>query len=581
MSKARDHRHDIVEEQADASRLAEVAPVEAPSLAGLMLQVQQGAGNAAVGRLLRAKGDPRTHGNRRAAAAGPPPAGTKPRVVKPVLMRYQAGERGHGGIEEEGLRAAGFGGDMSSGEIGKVYLGNWMRDWSQVPPGPAKSRLHTGVMAILSVLSMGEFGTPVTDDQVGGYLASEHMDNPLGGGSPEAPGTTPEELAAAAAAEAQLSPDQREALKRERTPEYQAMIAAASAASGLPDYIERGKDHAKQKLTEAVMEANGRDQAMMDMGNALHSIEDYFSHSNFTEVALAMLAKEGNSAAGAVLTAAKTGGAGFDATTAGGTDSHGRAGIVTGTYGAESHSANKVVSMVEQLKTECLTGALRISLIRGMARTTGVELGHAARSATNATVGPAAAAAGGAGGFLGGMAAGFNAGHGVFGTLGSMATGAVEGAEAGADAAYNAVGDVGEGIGDAVGEDIGGTVGAAMVLAATPLFAVLDGVVAANLDEWLMDERTAASAVGAPGGAPTHSQLAKDAPEHAVFQTSRALAVNADTVIGGAVRAAWSAPDKAAAVGTVTPLVDQIVAHPEANRGVWEGPLTAALAATK
>jgi hypothetical protein len=65
------------------------------------------------------------------------------------------------------------------------------------------------------------------------------------------------------------------------------LIRRRSSGSGLPDWIERGKEHAGRRLVEAL--AGG----FRAMGDGLHVVEDHFSHSNFTEVALAQLVGEG------------------------------------------------------------------------------------------------------------------------------------------------------------------------------------------------------------------------------------------------------------------------------------------------
>ena len=71
------------------------------------------------------------------------------------------------------------------------------------------------------------------------------------------------------------------------------------------------------------------------------------------------------------------------------------------------------------------------------------------------------------------------------------------------------------------------------------------------------------------GSGPTHSQIAKDDPEHPLFGASRALAHEADLQIGRAIIAAWSGkgPIKAR-VAAVEALVDVFVAHPFAV-GWW------------
>jgi hypothetical protein len=472
---------------------------------------------------------------------------------------------------------------MESGEIGKIYFGNWLRDWSQVPPGKAKTKVHQAVVAILNILSMGEFNRPFSEDEIGGYLPSEHMDNPLGGKTAESPDNNdPEAVKKALEDEGSLSPDQKEWLKLERESKQYGpeAIKAAVAESGLPDYIERGKAHAKWMLEKAVREPN-EDQWMMELGNALHGIEDYFAHSNFTEVALSLI-QDREPLAKKVLVAAKAQGGGFDATTAGGFDEKGQPKIVTGTYGDESHGANKIVSLIEQLKSEVLTGSLRLAFIKGMARIQGRVTGAEVRVAAE-VIGAPAAVVGAVGGALGGLAGGFSRGHGFFGTIGSMVEGAEEGAEEGAAAVEGAAGEVGEAAGTGAGNVIGAEEGALLLLYAAPLFAALKVAVDLGLDEAESEKETKASKVDAPKepgakkAAPTHSELAKDSPEHYIYPTSRALAVNADRVIGSAVRVARQMPDKEAAVKTAQDPVGEIVAHPSKNQAIWEGPLIEAL----
>ncbi|HVA91097.1 MAG TPA: HET-C-related protein, partial [Chloroflexota bacterium] len=430
-----------------------------------ILSLQRTAGNQAVNRLLHSYtvGETRAgtdaaaaasanHSHRTGRALASPAPLRRQRAGVP-MQRYQAGERGHGGIEQEGLRAAGFGGDMASGDIGKVYFGNWMRDFSQTSGDP-NSRSGKLILKLLNILSEGEFGRPLDPSQLGGYMPSEHLDNPAGGGSAEDPGANPADLAKA---EATLSPDQKAALKREHDPAFKKMIEDAAKGSGLPDYIERGKQHSKDMLARAI-DAGDTDEGKMDLGNALHGVEDYFSHSNFTEVALAVLAKEGNQAAQKVLDEAKSEGGGFDATTAGGTDAKGRPGIITGTYGDESHSANKVVSLIEQLKSEVLTGSLRMAFIKGSAIVSGQSLGAEGKSALGTVgkgVGEAAGAVGGGvEGTMGGIARGFEEGHGFFGTIGSMISDGAHGMVSGGEEGAVSGGKTGEKAGGAVGEAV-------------------------------------------------------------------------------------------------------------------------------
>ena len=129
-----------------------------------MLQgLQRAAGNAAVTRAVAA-----------------PKIDAAPQGVQ----RFAAGPSGHGGIEEGG-DAEGHAGAV---EVGlrrprtDVYFGNWLRDMSQLNSSDA-------FRTLIDILALGEFG-PATSlatvhGNLGGYVPSEHLDNPQGGGSVE------------------------------------------------------------------------------------------------------------------------------------------------------------------------------------------------------------------------------------------------------------------------------------------------------------------------------------------------------------------------------------------------------------
>src|SRR4029079_9992346 len=98
------------------------------------------------------------------------------------------------------------------------------------------------------------------------------------------------------ATDASVSPvaqQQREEQPFMQTRLFQSELAQATHRSGLPDYIERGKLHAKRKLRQAT--ASGESPTgMMQMGDALHGVEDYFSHSNFVEACIQTLHDRGD-----------------------------------------------------------------------------------------------------------------------------------------------------------------------------------------------------------------------------------------------------------------------------------------------
>jgi hypothetical protein len=521
-----------------------------------------------------------------------------PQATCAAVQRYQAGESGHGGIEDEALRAAGFSGDMGSGDIGAVYFGNWARDLSQLSHNAA-------FFQVIDTLAWGEFGHGITAYQLGGYLASEHLDNPAGGTSPETAGVAVDPSMG-------LSDEQRKWLEEEATPKFKAMIAAKAAASGLPDYIERGKEHAKRKLADAVRKGHTPD-GMMDMGNAMHAMEDYFSHSNFIEVAFSILIDEKTIDPSKrpwsdfVKREAELG---YDAVHGGGRDSQGRDQIVSGSY---AKGPNDMVSRLELINTEMTNGALRRALFLGYFRrfvSAGAEIGGSAGSAVGSGIGTVAGGVGGGiEGAASGAAAGFKRGKGFFGTIGStlggLVGGGASGATSGAAEGARVGGSIGGDVGTTVGADTGAMAGEAIMAAALrfvgPLMATAIATAKAAADSGKLDElaeqqtkAAQAQSKGAPGGGlgVTHSALAKDAPDHPLFGASRQLAVEMDKAVGRAMQKAWAdagtmtgpAPEPAAgaapdpkvtaAADEVARLVDQYIAHPRGND--WWKPVVTA-----
>jgi hypothetical protein len=147
------------------------------------------------------------------------------------LQLYQAGDTGHGGIEKEALTDVGFTDEQAS----QVYFGNWLRDLSQLPPR---------LLPLLQILGLGEFNRPVTNQDLGTYIPSEHLDNPLGGKTiedrPDAPDGAPaamidKDTADKACCEHKLSNAQCDAFKDEEN--HRDDILKASKINRLPYYI--------------------------------------------------------------------------------------------------------------------------------------------------------------------------------------------------------------------------------------------------------------------------------------------------------------------------------------------------------
>ncbi len=503
-----------------------------------------------------------------------------------VIQRYQAGDSGHGGIEIAALKGAGF----SDNEATKAYLGNWMRDISQLTDSPWKAKL-------VQLLTLGEFGYEVTLDQLGTYVASEHLDNPAGGGTIEDPEVLklehdpdPAKQKLFQDAYNKLGSDQRAEYERRKT--QAAAITKSAKSSGLPEYIERGKLHSKDKLVEAFLKKRTPEGLQM-MGNALHGVEDYFSHSNFVEAAIFELYSSGAPVGHLVKQMSDTT-LGADAPFAGGkmTAADGPAGlvgkpkIVTGTY---APGGNDTVSKLETLKTQVHEGQLVAAAIKGAAMKLGLtieDIGKAVGAKIGAPIGGVLGAAaggvagasrgarrggrigGGIGRFVGGDVGewlGEEIGEGVGGVVGGVG-GAVDGWDSGKAAGARTGAELLQMVGHLVGIGIQGEaiMGISFTAGGIALFKILfpgvSAVIAGSFDaaiEHYIDEATKKSATEAKAKGltgPTHSELAKDAPDHKLFGVSAALAQIASRDIGAAMATAWaSVPASSGTPATPSP----------------------------
>ncbi|KAA1472452.1 Het-C-domain-containing protein [Dentipellis sp. KUC8613] len=184
----------------------------------------------------------------------------------------------------------GKGGSKFSGlDVKRVYFGNWLRDYSQAVDitGLKKLPLQTiiNLCMALGFLAHGyatnEF--EVTQERLGVYLPTEHIDNPKGYGEGE---------------------DARKYDPRLRGP-VDPRELEIDPHTGMKNYIanENGSWDTSKALVRRTLEkcihhgrqhrAQGRKQdeyeAYRLLGQAMHTLEDFPAHSNFTELALVKL----------------------------------------------------------------------------------------------------------------------------------------------------------------------------------------------------------------------------------------------------------------------------------------------------
>jgi hypothetical protein len=291
---------------------------------------------------------------------------------------------------------------------------------------------------------------------------------------------------------------------------------------------------------------------MEALGNALHAVEDYYSHSNFVEVCLYFLMRDGSITPTEYRSLALTE-LGRETAWIGTPGGATRPAIITGTYATKWDS---VVSIVEVLHTKLEGVMAKAERLIG--------------NVTGAMTGITGAVGGGVIGALAGAAEGWRT-HSGLSALGHTITGFFSGARSGLLS------------GAAGGYATGLSGGAALVRGIiSPALTMLDELAG-------MATALAAREAATRGLGPTHSEIAKDAPTHRLFGISRMLAVMADQEIGAAIQTAWSTvgttgagtgttPVPATVISSVTDLVDKYVCYPVDDPAAWwRAPLIAAV----
>ncbi|KAI0760246.1 heterokaryon incompatibility protein Het-C-domain-containing protein [Fomes fomentarius] len=203
----------------------------------------------------------------------------------------------HGDIEDTlgdvAKKAGGFalgaligkGGSKFGGlDIKRVYFGNWLRDYSQAVDvaGLQKLQLQTiiNLCMVLGFLANGyatnEF--EVTEERLGVYLPTEHIDNPKG------------------------YPDNAQQYHPKLRPPVDPRELEIDPRTGMKNYIanENGSWDTSKALVRRTLErciqlgrqarstGNKVDtyESYRLLGQALHTLEDFPAHSNFCELAL-------------------------------------------------------------------------------------------------------------------------------------------------------------------------------------------------------------------------------------------------------------------------------------------------------
>lgn len=253
-------------------------------------------------------------------------------VASSPLVLRGFGATGDGVTHEaqttKGAKEAGF--DDRDAEM--IYSGNWQRDMNQVMVTFVENGTQP-LFEVVNILHTAHFGFPIGGSkegvkagtfegkskgaharEFGTYDPVEHIDNTGGlltedvftqagdvdsaGHHPRAKGnkrpladTDPRYIAELAKAKSIENP--------------QDNVAHRVDESGIPIYISASRTQLERHLANGVVlaqqpgkneesERRQRDRALRYAGEALHIMQDYYAHSNFCEIAVNLLLKEGS-----------------------------------------------------------------------------------------------------------------------------------------------------------------------------------------------------------------------------------------------------------------------------------------------
>ena len=230
--------------------------------------------------------------------------------------------------------------DPSTSELKRVYYGNWLRDYSQAidpklvrPPLSSSANdgfLRDSLTQIIDLLAREHFeDDPIfktTMSRLGLYRPEEHIDNP--DGIKDSTGIDPQFRKAVDPKELEI--DLGLGLKKYiRTPGLPRDNGPSTAAEFIVSELD------------AAIGSGRSNEGFRHLGAALHTIEDYFAHSNFVELSLIELGR--------------TNVFPWAGTTIGGATNpvlNGKFPIVTGSFGASDTAVSVLDVLGEHLQNE-------------------------------------------------------------------------------------------------------------------------------------------------------------------------------------------------------------------------------------
>ncbi|KAL2178775.1 heterokaryon incompatibility protein Het-C-domain-containing protein [Thermothelomyces heterothallicus CBS 202.75] len=197
----------------------------------------------------------------------------------------------HGDIEDALLKIAmarvAGGKKFDKLMVSRVYFGNWLRDYSQaIDVGTVKSVSAEAIRLLLCILGFLTFGYgsrefEVTADRLGCYRPEDHIDNPKNYADNLDARQYDRRLRGPVDESVELAIDEETGMKNYIANENVGIMTSAKHVRRLfTKCIELGRSYGRSRNKEELYEA------LRLMGTGLHCLEDFFAHSNYTELAL-------------------------------------------------------------------------------------------------------------------------------------------------------------------------------------------------------------------------------------------------------------------------------------------------------
>jgi putative peptidoglycan binding protein/heterokaryon incompatibility protein Het-C/D-alanyl-D-alanine carboxypeptidase-like protein len=195
-------------------------------------------------------------------------------VPAEVADAFVTGTPGHGGITVEALGRR----PSESALTREVYFGNWQRDMSQLLTpvsvaclGERADLLNRLLFEVVDVRAEALFGQRLDRRRFGTYRWEEHVDNPRGFGVAIDPVTW----------------RQVTDTSMESRPEP-GDSAWVEQPDGLARYLHSSRAYVRRQL-ELAVRAGATPRGREHFGNAMHTVEDFYAHSNFVELGVVAL----------------------------------------------------------------------------------------------------------------------------------------------------------------------------------------------------------------------------------------------------------------------------------------------------